>query len=295
MRIDFSQLKNLELRAKLIVEGTLIGKHRSPYHGFSHEFQEHRPYQFGEEIKHIDWKVYGRRERLYIKKFEQETNVKVYLLLDVSNSMNYSTVGGTKFDYAATLIASIGWVGIHQGDSISLITFAERITNFLPPAGTQLQFAKMVEIIEKLQPTGRTNFEILRKKINPMIKKKSMIIIVSDLLGEEELIINGIKTMKYKGNEVIVFHILDPMELEFNFSTPSILKDLETKEEIPISPHLKNIYRKKVTNFISNFKKNFTSHQIDYSFFSTTTDPVKSLTTYLLRRRFFLHFNLSST
>jgi uncharacterized protein (DUF58 family) len=294
MKVDFSKLKNLELRAKFIVEGTLIGKHRSPYHGFSHEFQEHRPYQFGEEIKYIDWKVYGRRERLYIKKFEQETNVKVYLLLDNSNSMNYSSGGITKFEYAATLIASIGWVSIHQGDSISLITFDEKITNFLPPAGTQLQFANMVKILENIQPKGKTNFETLKKNINPLIKKKNIIIIVSDLLGERDVIINGIKSIRYKGNEVIVFHILDPIELNFNFPTPFILKDLETKEELHISPTLVNTYRKNVTNFISNFKKNFTSHQIDYSLFLTTTDPVKSLVTYLLRRKFFLHFNFQT-
>ncbi|MBI4721509.1 MAG: DUF58 domain-containing protein [Candidatus Stahlbacteria bacterium] len=167
-----SRIKSLELRAKFIVEGFLIGIHRSPYHGFSVEFAEHRPYQPGDEPKKVDWKLYARSERLYTKEFEEETNMLVYIILDVSNSMNYSSEGITKYEYAATVGASLAYLLIHQKDAVSLTLFDKEIRSYLPPSGTKLQFARMIKVLESTTPSEQTRIPEVLDTIGVKIKKR---------------------------------------------------------------------------------------------------------------------------
>ncbi len=280
-----SKIKSMELRAKLIVEGFLVGIHRSPYHGFSVEFQEHRPYQPGDEPKRIDWKIYARRERLYTKQFEEETNSLVHIILDGSNSMGYGSNHITKFEYAATLSACLSWLLIHQKDAVSFTIFDEKISSYLPPSGTKLQLSRILQVLDKAKPAKQTKIPEVLNEISSRIKKKGIVIFLSDLLAPESSVIKALKNIRYRKNEVIVFHILDPAELNFPFKEPAILKDLETHAEIPITTDIKQTYQQELQKLINIYRQNFHSHNIDYLLFPTSEPIEKSLVFYLARRR----------
>ncbi len=280
-----SKIKSMELRAKLIVEGFLVGIHRSPYHGFSLEFREHRPYQPGDEPKRIDWKIYARRERLYTKQFEEETNSLVHIILDGSNSMGYGSNNTTKFEYAATLGACLSWLLVRQKDAVSFTLFDEKISSYLPPSGTKLQLSRILKVLDKAKPSKQTKVPEVLNEISARIKKKGIVIFLSDLLAPEADIIKALKNIRYRKNEVIVFHILDPSELNFSFKESAILKDLETNEETPITPEMKQTYQQELKKLIDTYRHNFHSHNIDY-ILSSTSEPIeKALTFYLARRR----------
>ncbi len=285
-----SRIKSLELRAKFIVEGFLIGIHRSPYHGFSVEFAEHRPYQPGDEPKKVDWKLYARSERLYTKEFEEETNMLVYIILDVSNSMNYSSEGITKYEYAATVGASLAYLLIHQKDAVSLTLFDKEIRLHLPPSATKLQFIRMIKVLESTTPSEQTQIPEVLDIIGVKIKKKGMVIFISDLLPGEPVydnlaVIKALKDIRYRNNEVIVFHILDPAEINLPFTESAILKDMETLSELPVTPDIRGSYKYRVQEFISGYKKAFRSHNIDYLLLPTSDAIEKSLVFYLARRK----------
>jgi uncharacterized protein (DUF58 family) len=281
-----SKIKPLELRAKLIVEGFLVGMHRSPYHGFSVEFVEHRPYQPGDELKKIDWKVYARHEKLYTKKFEEETNVLVYIILDSSNSMGYSSGKGiTKFEYSATISASLAWLLIHQKDKVSFTIFDEEIRHYLPPSGTKLHLSHILQTMEENSPSRKTKIPKVLDEIGAKIKKKGIVIFISDLLVNENTVIRRLKNIRYRNNEVIVFHILDPFEINFSLKESAIFKDLETHSQITVTPEIKYSYQKSVQNFINTYKQAFYSHNIDYILLSTLEPIDTSLAFYLAKRK----------
>ncbi|PIU28258.1 MAG: DUF58 domain-containing protein [Candidatus Hydromicrobium americanum] len=280
-----SKIKPMELRAKLIVEGFLVGMHRSPYHGFSVEFREHRPYQPGDEPKRIDWKIYARQERLYTKQFEEETNSLVHIILDGSNSMSYGSNHLTKFEYAATLSACLSWLLIHQRDAVSFTIFDEKISSYLPPSGTKLQLSRILQTLDKAKPSYQTKIPDVLNEISARIKKKGIVIFLSDLLAPEADIIKALKNIRYRKNEVIVFHILDPAELHLPFKESAIIKDIETHEKLPITPDIKQIYQKELQKFIDTYRQNFHLHNIDYLLLPTSEPLEKSLVFYLARRR----------
>lgn len=280
-----AKIKPMELRARLIVEGFLVGIHRSPYHGFSVEFREHRPYQPGDEPKRIDWKIYARSERLYTKQFEEETNSLVYIILDGSNSMNYSSNHITKFEYAATLSASLAWLLIHQKDAVAFTVFDEKISSYLPPSGTQLQLSRILQVLDQSKPSNQTKIPEVLNEISARIRKKGIVIFLSDLLATESSVIKALKDIRYRKNEVIVFHILDPTELTFPFKEPYIFKDLETGFEIPATPSIMQSYRERLQAFINTYRQNFYSNDIDYLLLPTSEHIERSLVFYLARRK----------
>jgi uncharacterized protein (DUF58 family) len=282
-----SKIKGMELRARLVVEGFLIGVHRSPYHGFSSEFTEHRPYMPGDEIKRIDWKVYGRTDRFYMKQFEEETNLRAYIILDSSKSMDYSSKRRslTKFEYASYIAASLAWFLVRQKDAVSLTLFNNKIQDYISPSTTRVNLGRILALLDKTKPEGKTRIAAIIEKVSAMIKKKSLCILISDLLDDEEEIISSLRNMRAHNNEVIVFHILDPIETNINLKESAILRDMETGEEISIDPErMKKVYIQEVKKIIDSYKRNLYRERIDYFPLNTRTPLDKALYFSLARR-----------
>lgn len=280
-----SRIKSLELRTKLIVEGFLLGIHRSPYHGFSSEFTEHRPYQPGDEPKKIDWKVYARSLKFYTKQFEQETNLRAYIILDRSASMSYSSNKISKYEYAVWIASSLAWLLIRQKDAVGLAIFDKKINLYVPPSSIKGHLSHLIRILELQKPSGETKVLPALDEILVKIKKPGLVIILSDLLVPESDVIQAVKNISARKNEVIVFHILDPSELDFPFKKPFMLRDIETRAEIPIVPELKSAYKREVQKFIHVYKQNFYSKKgIDYLLLKTSDSMEKSLSFYLAKR-----------
>jgi len=280
-----SKLKSMELRARLVVEGFLVGMHRSPYHGFSVEFAEHRQYQPGDELRRIDWKAYARRERFYTKQFEEETNLRAHIILDASNSMAYTSNGVTKFEYSACIAASLAWLLIHQKDAVSFTLFDENIEHYLPPRATKIHLSNIMQVLETAKPSKKTKIPSSLTQVAVKIKKRGLIILLSDLLVPQSEVISALKNFRARKNEVIVFHILDPAEVDFPFKESLIFRDLETDEELPAGEDIGLAYRKEMREFINTYKHGFYSNNIDYLMLRTSESLEKSLVFYLAKRR----------
>ncbi len=281
-----SRLKNMHLRARLVVEGFITGLHRSPYHGFSVEFSEYRQYMPGDEIRHIDWKVYGKTNRYYIKQFEEETNLKSYLLLDASGSMGYSSHSITKLEYASYLAAALTYLMIEQRDAVGLVTFDEKIRKYLPPRSIKSYLPQILRELENIKCSEITDVANTLHEMAERIHRRGLIIILSDLYDEPENVISGIKHFRHKKHEVIVFHILDPMEINFNFNRNALFQDMETGEKLTTQPwHIKAEYQKRVKQFIENYKRQCRLNQVDYVPLDTSQDFNYALMEYLIKRK----------
>ncbi len=281
-----SRLKNMQLRARLVVEGFMAGLHRSPYHGFSVEFSEYRPYRPGDEIRHLDWKAYGKTERFYIKQFEEETNLKSYMLLDASGSMAYTSHRLTKLEYASYLVAALSYLMIEQRDAVGLITFDKKIRKYLPPRSIRSYLPQILRELEQIQGGEITNIAATLHEMAERIRRRGLIIILSDLYDEPEQVISGLKHFRHYQHEVIVFHLLDPMEIRFDFRRNTMFKDLETGDKITTLPwHIQADYRQKVAQFIDNYKRQCRLNQIDYVLLDTSWSFDRALMEYLLKRK----------
>jgi uncharacterized protein (DUF58 family) len=221
----------LDLRAKFIVEGFLSGLHASPFHGFSVEFSEHRRYVQGDDPKDIDWLVYAKTDRYYVKKYQAETNLTGYLLMDLSESMGYTHRQElTKFDYSICLAAALAYLMIHQQDPIGLVTFDQQIRASLPPKSKRSQLANILAVLAKARPTGLTDVAGNLRRFASMVRHKSLVILFSDLLAEPGPIIDAIRLVRFAGHDLIVFHVLDEAEVHFPFDGLCDLEDPETQE-----------------------------------------------------------------
>jgi len=281
-----SRLKTMDLRARLVVEGFITGLHRSPYHGFSVEFSDYRPYMPGDEIRHIDWKVYGKTDRYYIKQFEEETNLKSYLLLDTSGSMGYSSHKITKLEYASYLAAALSYLMIEQRDAVGLVAFDKKIRKYLPPRSIKSYLPLILKELDKIKCSQPTDVANTFHEMAERIHRRGLIIILSDLLDEPDKVISGLKHFRHKNHDVIVFHILDPMEIHFNFKRNVLFKDLETGEKMTTQPwHIKAEYQKQVKIFIDNYKRQCRSNRIDYVLLDTSWNFDRALMEYLIKRK----------
>jgi uncharacterized protein (DUF58 family) len=222
-----ASIANLSLRARWVVEGLMSGVHKSRAKGFSVEFEEHREYSPGDEIRRIDWKAFGKFDRYFIKEYEDETNLRAYLLLDASASMNYASDGITKFDYACTLTASLAYLILKQQDAAGVVTFSDRIEAFIPPRAKRDYLAQILHALENRGPGGETKVGKILDDIAGQVKRRGLIVLVSDLLDEPAEILKGLRQFRFKGNDVIVFHLLDPAELELPFDGNVLFEDLE--------------------------------------------------------------------
>ncbi len=281
-----SKLASMDLRARLVVEGFMTGLHKSPYHGFSVEFAEHRQYMPGDDIKHVDWKVYGKTNRFYVKQFEEETNLKSYILLDASASMGYSSHGLSKLQYASYLSAALAYLMMRQRDAVGLVTFDEQIRRFLPPKSVTTYLNEILLELDRTTHSARTDIASALHQMADRIQRRGLVVLFSDLLDEPEKVMSGLKHFRYQNNEVIVFQILDPYEISFDFTQDAIFRDLESGEEINTQPwHIRSDYRGQVTKFNEAYKKFCREHQIDLISLTTESTFDRALIEYLLKRK----------
>ncbi len=281
-----SKLKSLELRARLVVEGFMVGLHRSPYHGFSVEFTEHRPYMQGDNLRDVDWKIYGKTEKYYIKQFEEETNLKCYILLDTSKSMNYASESNpTKLDYAKTLAAALSYLMIKQSDAVGLSLYAEEIIKYIPPKASRAYLQEILKNLSNAEASSKTNTAGCLSSIAEKIKRRGLVIIISDFFDDVNSILTALKHFRYQKNEVIVFQILDPAERNFSFRNDAIFKDMETEDEITTQPYqIQKAYREAIVEFINRIKKECLDSNIEYNLIDTSDSFDKALFGYLQKR-----------
>jgi uncharacterized protein (DUF58 family) len=282
-----SRLSNMELRARLVVEGFITGMHRSPYHGFSVEFAEHRQYMPGDEPRFIDWKIYGRTDRYYIKQYEEETNLKSTILLDTSRSMGYASAGMiTKLAYGSYLAAALAYLMVKQQDAVGLATFDTEVTSYLPPHSTRAALRQLLIRLEQLAPAGTTGAGRAMHQIADRMRRRGLVIVISDLLDEPEGLMAALRHFRHKKNEVIVMHVLDPLERSFAFGGDAVFQDTETAERMTTQPyHIQSSYREAMATFLERYKRECREHAIDYVVMDTTTPFDTGLAEYLARRR----------
>ncbi len=278
-------LNSMSLRARLVVEGYIIGHHRSPYHGFSVEFAEHRSYGPGDEIKHIDWKLFGKTDRLYVKRYEEETNLRAHIILDTSKSMLYSSAEVSKLSYANSLAASLSYLMINQQDAVGIAKFSEKIDTFIPPKARPSHLNLILSQLDDKDSGNDTQIGMVLHELADRIKKRGMVILISDLLDKPENIMKGLKHFRHQNQEVIVFHIQDRKESEFDFDTRTKFFDMETGEEIVTEPwHIRSNYNELISKLESNYKSNCRENHIDYVPLFTDQSLDIGITEYLIKR-----------
>jgi len=276
-------ISNLYLRARWVVEGMMSGVHRSRSKGFSVEFEEHREYSPGDEIRRIDWKALGKTDRYFIKEYEDETNLRAYLLVDTSGSMDYASDGITKFDYGCTLAASLAYLILRQQDAAGVVTFSDHIEAFVPPKAKRDYLLQILHALENRGPAGETNVGKILEEIAGQIKRRGLVVLVSDLLDEPEKILKGLRLFRFKGNDVIVFHLLDPAELSLPFDGNILFEDLEELNlRVVADPRaIRKTYREVVEEFTSRMRQECHDNIIDYQLISTSTPLDQALASYL--------------
>jgi len=281
-----NMLSNLSLVARLVVEGFITGLHKSPYHGFSVEFAEHRQYMPGDDIRHIDWKVYGKTDKYFVKEFEEETNLKAYLLVDSSGSMGYTSGKISKLQYASYLASALAYLMLKQRDAVGLLTFHEKIEKYLPPRSVQTYLNQILLELEHTQTQKETNISATLHQMAERINRRGLIILFSDLFDDPDKVLSGLKHFRHKKHEVIVFHILDPLEKSFQFKHDTIFEDLETADKLATQPwHIRKEYQRLMTDFIENYKRQCREHRIDYVPLTTDQFFDKALSQYLVKRK----------
>ena len=280
-----SKIASLELRARLIVEGTISGQHPSPFHGFSVEFAEHRPYTWGDELKHIDWKLWARTDRYYIKLYEEETNLRAYLLVDCSNSMRFSSASLSKYDYGCTLAASFAYLLLAQRDAVALTLFDDSVRVNLPPSNNPAHLGKMCGLMERASPAEKTAMGSLLHGIAESIPARSLVILVSDLLVPVDEIVAGLQHLRFNRHEVIVWHVLDPAERDFPFDGDVLFEGLESEERLLVDGRqLRGQYLKDFGQFRQAIVDACGQLKIDYTSLDTSEPPNLALSRFLFAR-----------
>jgi len=280
-----SKLKSVEMKARLVVEGFITGLHKSPYHGFSVEFAEHRQYMPGDAIRDIDWKVFAKSDRYYVKEFEEETNLKSYILLDTSASMGYASGKTTKFTYAANLAAALAFLMLKQRDAAGLVTFDERVRHYVPPKSASVHLHALLSTLANVEPMAQTATGIALHEMAERIKRRGLIILLSDLWDEPSRVLAGLKHFRHRKHEVIVFHILDPAERDFNFPEEALFKDMETGEEISTLPwQIRSDYQRTLHAHVDRYRRECRQAFVDYVPINTATPYDYALFSYLGKR-----------
>jgi len=289
-------LKNMELRARLIVEGFITGMHKSPYHGFSVEFADYRPYNPGDSLRHVDWKVYAKTDRHYVKQFEEETNLRHYIVLDTSSSMRYRhTSTLSKLDYGAYLAAALHFLMIKQRDATGLIAFDDSIHTLLTPKSTSTYLRQLLGTLEKLVdqelPNRRTGAADVLNEVAERISRRSLVVIITDLfenIAAHDDLLKALRHLRYRGHEVLVFHILESKtERSFRFpNVPMLFRDMETGEELTLQPaQLRYNYEEAVRLFSENIRRICRENHIDFIELDTAEPYNTALLSYLNKRK----------
>ncbi|MFO0967933.1 MAG: DUF58 domain-containing protein [Gemmataceae bacterium] len=281
------QVSRLDLRAKFIVEGFLTGLHASPFHGFSVEFSEHRKYVPGDDLKDLDWNVYAKTDRYYVKKFEAETNVTGYLVMDLSASMAYTYRQElTKFDYAICLAAALGYLMIHQQDPVGLVTFDTKIQTALPPKSKRTQLGTILGLLAGLKPAGQTDIGACLHQLASMIRSKSLVMLFSDLLTDPKPVLESLYHLRHRGNDIILFHVLDEAEAHFPFEGIIEFEDVEAPRKLTIDAQsMRPDYLRSLGEFQNMYREECAKAGIDYVAMDTSVSFDRALMEYLLQRQ----------
>jgi uncharacterized protein (DUF58 family) len=282
-----SRMARLQVRARLVVEGVISGLHKSPYHGFSVEFAQHREYTPGDEIRYVDWKVVARSDRYYIKEFEEETNLKAYVMVDGSQSMTYRGRGReySKLDYASVIAAALSSLMIQQRDAVGLGIFDDAVRTYLPPRGIASHFSQILEELSRVDPQPKTNLGATFHELAERVKRRGLIVVISDMFGDADAILMGLRHFRHRKHEVIVFHVLDEDEISFPFTDLTKFQGLELEPDIMVDPRgVQEEYLHHFTTFCDRLERGCREMQIDLVRMNTKEEPAPVLATYLARR-----------
>lgn len=281
-----AKLKGIDLKARMVVEGFLAGLHRSPYKGFSAEFTEHRLYMPGDELKRIDWKVYAKTDRFVIREYEEETNLRAYIVLDTSGSMGYRSGKLAKLDYAQCLAAALGYLLLRQKDSAGLIAFSDKIDRYIPPRSSRAHLNVLLHALSDARPGGDTSIGTTLHQLAERVKRRGLVIVISDLWDDPQQVLSGLKHFRHRKHDLLVFHLLDPNERALDFKGPVALRDLETGQEMVIDARVvREQYQRSFDDHFHQFEQGCREAGIDYHRVTTDTPFDRALFGYLERRR----------
>jgi uncharacterized protein (DUF58 family) len=278
-------IDNLELRARVAVEGFLSGLHRSPHRGFSVEFNDYRQYQRGDDLRHVDWKLYARSEKFYIKQYEDETNTRCMLALDTSASMAYGSKGLSKLDYAISVASALAYFIMRQRDAVGLLTYDDKLRDFLPARARQPHLMQLLRVLSQVQPGQQTDAAKPLGDLAATLTKKSLVLLISDLLQGEEATLATLRNLRAMGHDVIVLHVMDDSELHFNFDESSEFIDSETGEAFITTPaSVREAYLDNVNRFLDDCKKQCQRAGVDYCLLNTSEPIDAALAAFLSKR-----------
>lgn len=282
-----AKLKGLKLRAQRIVEGYVAGLHRSPYRGFSIEFAEHREYAPGDDLRYLDWKVFGRTDKFYLKQFEDETNLIGYLVLDVSESMRYKGPDSplSKIEYAQCLAASLCWLILQQQDAVGLVTFDDRVRAHLPPSSNVAHLGQLLDVLESTSSKSKTATGPIFHELAEKWKKRGVVVVISDLFDNVTSLLAGLKHFRHCRHDVIILHVLDAAELDFPFTQPTLFRGLEGQSDLAADPRaLRHAYLNEINGFLQAIKQGCREREMDYRQIRTDQALDTALAAFLTRR-----------
>jgi len=266
--VVLSRIDNLQLLARIVVDGFLQGLHRSPHLGLSLDFAEHRAYMPGDDIRRIDWRLYARTDRFYVKQYEAETSANMTVLVDISKSMRFGSHEVTKLDFARYLAACLTFFSSKQKDRVGVITFDNAIVDYIPPSSRHME--NILHVLDRAEPEGPGGLATPMLRAGELLVKKGIAVVVSDFYENVDEVIDAVKPLRYRGHDVLVFHIMDPAEIDFPYDAPASFRDLETGSMIPLVPEeLAEEYRERVQAHTSELERRFTSYGIDYTLLNT--------------------------
>lgn len=279
------RIGRLELRARHIVEGLMSGMHRSPYFGQSVEFLQHRQYAPGDDLRHVDWKVWAKQDKLYVKQFEEDTNMRCTLLVDVSASMQYGSGPLNKYEYAATVATSLAYLLLKQHDTVSCIAFDESIRTRTPMRSTQKHLKSIVAALDASDPENKTDAGAILREVAEVIPRRGMVTVVSDLLGDVESTLRGLRLLRQRGHDVLVLHVMDDDELDFPFEGPTRFEGLELPQHLTCNPRaLREGYMEALERFLTTLRRGCARDAIDYKLIRTSEPLDAALAAFLCRR-----------
>ena len=279
------RISRLELKARHVVEGFLSGMHRSPYFGQSVEFLQHREYVPGDDLRHVDWKVWARQDRLTVKQFEEDTNLRCTLLVDVSNSMQYGRGAMNKYDYACTIAASMAYLILHQHDAVGCVAFDDKVRATVPIRSRRTHLQSIVESLNVNTPRDKTKMEKVLLQVAETYPRRGMMVLVSDMLADTEGMMKGLRILRQRGHDVLVFHVMDDDELDFPFAGPTRFEGLESEDLVNCNPRaLREAYLENLNTFLTDTRRRCAKQAIDYTLLRTSQPLDAALAKFISNR-----------
>lgn len=282
-----ASISSLDLVAKTVVDGFVSGLHRSPDFGFSQEFAEYRAYAQGDDLRHVDWNLFARTERCYLKRYEGDTNSQLMILLDASNSMQYGSREPAKADYARYIAASLFYLAIrNQRDAAGIIVFDDEVRDYVTPSTRQGQLARLIAALDRADPRARTDFAKPLEHFQALLHRRGIVIVISDFYEKPEAIVQALESLRFRGNDVVLFHVLDPQEIRPELRNPAILVDLETRQKIEVIPeYVRSTYGERIQDHIEQLRSRAQAAGLEYQLVRTDQPLDTVLREYLSLRK----------